>query len=166
MGLFSSSSSPDLDEVLKESLSPAFRADVVGNRDYRNGLNKLATEQAGLLDALGQGERLQNIVPCMADGYKGIAVLTQNRVFEFKQKIRHQMTLEHVAEVIGKVHPRGYAIISVHGQNYVPYSSGMSNAALKELERNFVQFQMSGIETAKHFIALLNGIRDDPRAAI
>lgn len=166
MGLFSPSSPAGLDEKLKEALSPAFRADVVGNRDYGNGLNKLAAEQAGLLDALGQGERLQNIVPCMADGYKGIAVLTQNRVFEFKKKIRYQMTLEHVAEVIGKVHPRGYAIISVRGQNYVPYSEDMSNAALEEFRRNYIQFQMSGIETAKHFIALLNGIRDDPRAAI
>lgn len=168
MGLFSSSSpSPALNEDIEEALSPAYRADVVGKREYASGLSKVAKEQQGLVTALNPGEKLQVIVPCLGPGtYEGLAVLTQRRVMEFKGSIRKQMTLEHIADVEAKVHPRGFAIVSVKGLNYIPYSEHMRKAAFDEYMRNYIQFSMSGVEVARHFVALVDGIRTNPNAAI
>jgi hypothetical protein len=76
------------------------------------------------------------------------------------------MALDHIAEVESSIHPSGFMLVGVKGLNYLPYSTHLSKAALDEYHRNYLQFRIVGVETGRHFVALLNGIRNDPRAAV
>jgi hypothetical protein len=166
MGIFSSAE-PSLSDVVNDALSPAFRLDVVGKKQYGAGLSKLAGEQAALLATLNPGERLQVIVPCFrGPNYEGLAILTQNRVFHFKKKMERQMALSHVADHDARVHSTGFVILEIKGRNYIPYSTSLSKPAFEEFMRNSLSFYISGVETAQHFIALLDGIRANPDAAV
>lgn len=154
-----------LDTVMEDALSAAYREDVVGKREYRTGLGKLAHEQPALVAALQPGEKLQVVVPCFQGNYQGLAVLTQRRVLYFKGKIRNQMTLGHIADTTLLAHPGGFILVEIKGLNYRPYSSQLPKAALDEYQRNYIQFSMSGAEVAQHFVALVDGIRANPDAA-
>lgn len=157
---FFSAQPPPLDDRMTEALSPLFAEHVVGDREYKAGLTKVAKEQYELLSVLFSDEELINLVPCFCHrSYEGLVVLTSRRVMEFKGKIRAEMTLDHVAAVEMGVHPGGFIILEVIGRNYVPYSSGMSNRALDELTKNHIQVNITGVEIARHFTALLNGQR-------
>jgi hypothetical protein len=168
VGIFSSAPPPPLNDVVEDALSAAFRVNVVGKKAYEIGVRKLADAQAALLASLEPGERLQVIVPCLKDHtyYQDLAVLTQKRVLRFKKQIDQQMALGYVAGHHAGVHPNGYVLLEIKGRNYVPYSTGLGKKAFDEYLRNSLSFYIPAVETAQHFVALLDGIRTNPNAAI
>jgi hypothetical protein len=161
MGLFSSPV-PTLDPRIEEGLSAAFRADVVGNREYKTGLSKLGNEQLGLLAILKESETFIDIVPGFRGEhmYESLIVLTNQRLISFKRQVKHQLALGQISEVGLAMHPAGYVVFSAKGQNYRPYTDRMSKAALEEHTRNYMQVYVSSVEVAQHLKALINGERE------
>jgi hypothetical protein len=154
MGFFSSSV-PHLDERFEEALSPFFGADVVGAREYKSGLRKLAGAQGAILTALETGEELNTIVPCFGShSYQGFALLTSRRVIDFKGRVKRQISLRQVAKVEKKAHPGGFFLVNVISQKAMLYSTESTEYWL-----NVIQFEMSDPEVMGHFVAILDGLR-------
>ena len=162
MGLFSTT--PDLHPEVQEALSPEFHAGIIGTRDYNPGIRKLANAQERLREALRPAEELVTVMPSVRQGAcDGIAVLTDQRVFTFKRRIDQELAIERVVDSSLSVHPGGFVIIQLFGDNYLPYSAGMSNAQLELLRTNHVQIYAPIPSLARHFDALVRGERDRAR---
>ncbi|MBR7835618.1 hypothetical protein KDL01_20250 [Actinospica durhamensis] len=147
-----------LDSRIAEGVSPAFRADVVGGDQYRRGIEQIARQQEALLAALEPGEELLVILPYYRE--KSIVVLSNRRLFTVNKAVEREMALSRIVETELASHPGGFLLIMAIGPNYVPYPpGGLRGPALAEYQRNFLQVEVLGMETARHFVSLLDGER-------
>jgi hypothetical protein len=94
---------------------------------------------------------------------EGVGVLTDRRVFLLRRRIDQEIAIERVVDSSLSVHPGGFVIIQLFGENYLPFSAGMSNAQLELLRTNHVQIYAPIPSLARHFDALVLGERDRAR---
>ncbi|MER7590902.1 hypothetical protein ABTW72_25530 [Micromonospora sp. NPDC127501] len=160
MGLFSSTT--PLTSKYADALSPYFEPDEVGKRAYRTGCEKLAAGQGAIDASLRSGEDLLTIVPGFLNGgFERLAVLTSQRVMEFKRKLEREIAVSEVAEVERMVHVSGTFMVLIISKKALPYAPmrNSNSAAGMKFHENSLLLYMSTPDLAQHFASLLDGAR-------
>ncbi|WP_433528372.1 hypothetical protein ACQPYA_18665 [Micromonospora sp. CA-263727] len=150
----------ELDEQVQQALRSTFTEEVVGPKDYRAGLRGVFAQQHALVQALKPGERLNLVIPAMRQGrFEGLAVVADQRVIEFKNEIKSQVPIHEIVTTKLGTHPGGFAIAEIIGENYTPFSSGISSWQLELNRKNHVQVDFPMLSVARHFVAIIDGQR-------
>lgn len=160
LGLFSSTT--PLSSKYADALSPYFTLEEVGKSVYRTGCEKLAAAQNAIDASLHGGEELLTIVPgFLGGGFQRLAVLTSQRVMEFKRRLEREIAVSDVADVERMVHASGTFMVLVIGKKALPYAPmrNSNSAAGMKFHENSLLLYMSTPDLAKHFASLLDGAR-------
>jgi hypothetical protein len=158
--------SASLDPAVRTVVSEAFGPSTVGPAAFKAGLAGLARDQKLLVAALGAGERLRLIAPCVAYGrYEGAAVVTDLRVFEFRRRVWDQVPLGRITSTRIDPHPDGFVVVETLGRDFAMYGSGVTDWQLEINAHNHVRFRLPTAGLARHLVDTVDGLRGERPAA-